>query len=111
MLPSLCFLFVVFFAPNIGTLLAGEVLPRSSSWCLLTLTTVYATEISPLALKALSYNIRQHLLEHWEISGKRSPQRICERSNLMVLSGSLCHSMDVASIIMIAALFAPESPW
>ncbi|KAJ9649370.1 hypothetical protein H2201_006592 [Coniosporium apollinis] len=48
----ICFLFIPFFAPNIGVLVAGAVLQGIPWGIFQTLTVTYASEICPVALRA-----------------------------------------------------------
>lgn len=105
------FVFILFFAPNIETLLVGEILLGLPLGVFLTLTTVYAAEISPLVL-------RPYLTTY---------VNICWSIGKFLASGVLRAYVDDKTqrayrvpwaiqwiwppIIMVAALFAPESPW
>jgi MFS transporter, SP family, general alpha glucoside:H+ symporter len=106
-----CFLFVVFFAPNIGTLLAGEVLLGLPLGVFLILTTVYATEISPLALRPY---LTTYVNICWSI-GKFLASAVLKGYVNDPTSWSYRVPFAIQwmwpPIIMIAALFAPESPW
>ncbi|RMZ86306.1 hypothetical protein DV736_g6469, partial [Chaetothyriales sp. CBS 134916] len=105
------FIFILFFAPDVQTLLAGEILLGLPLGAFLTLTTVYSAEIAPLALRPY--------LETYV--------NICWSIGKFLASGVLrSYTNDTTQwayrvpwavqwiwppIIMIAALYAPESPW
>ncbi|KAJ9627550.1 hypothetical protein H2204_009589 [Knufia peltigerae] len=105
------FVFILFFAPSIGALLVGEILLGLPLGVFLTLTTVYAAEITPLALRPY--------LETYV--------NICWSIGKFLASGVLrAYTNDTTQwayrvpwavqwiwppLIMVAAAFAPESPW
>jgi SP family general alpha glucoside:H+ symporter-like MFS transporter len=48
----ICFIFIPFFAQNLTTLLVGEVLQGIPWGVFQTMTTAYASEVAPVALRA-----------------------------------------------------------
>ncbi|KAF5698050.1 putative maltose permease [Fusarium globosum] len=105
------FIFILFFAPNVETLFAGQVLLGMPLGVFLTLTTVYTAEVSPLALRPY--------LETWV--------NICWSIGKLMASGVLrVYSEDTTEwayrvpwavqwifppFIILGVYFAPESPW
>ncbi|KAF5969713.1 putative maltose permease [Fusarium bulbicola] len=105
------FIFILFFAPNIETLLTGQILLGLPLGSFLTLTTFYTAEISPLALRPY--------LETWV--------NICWSIGKLMASAVLrSYSEDTTKwvyrvpwavqwifppFILLGVVFAPESPW
>jgi SP family general alpha glucoside:H+ symporter-like MFS transporter len=105
------FIFIMFFANNIGMLLAGEVLCGIPWGAFQTLTTTYAAEVSPVILRPylttyvnlcwvtgqfISTGILRGLLGRTDEWGWRIPYAI---------------QWVWPVPIIIGVLFAPESPW
>jgi SP family general alpha glucoside:H+ symporter-like MFS transporter len=105
------FIFIMFFANNIGLLLAGEVLCGIPWGAFQTLTTTYAAEVSPVILRPylttyvnlcwvtgqfISTGILRGLLGRTDEWGWRIPYAI---------------QWVWPVPIIIGVLFAPESPW
>lgn len=107
----ICFIFIPFFANSISTLLAGEILQGIPWGVFQTLTTAYAAEISPVAL-------RPYLTAY---------VNLCWVIGQLIASGILRGILNWDSQwayrvpfalqwiwplpILIGTLFAPESPW
>lgn len=107
----ICFIFIVFFAQNIQMLLAGEILCGIPWGVFQTLTTGYASEVCPVALRAY---LTTYINLCWVVGG-------------FIASGVLRGVLDVPSSwayripfaiqwfwptpLIIGCLFAPESPW
>ena len=105
------FIFIPFFSPNVETLLVGEILCGIPWGVFQTLTTAYASEVCPVALRAY----------------------LCTYVNLCWVFGQLIASGVLRSVlnrtdewayripfavqwlwpvpILLGVLFAPESPW
>ncbi|KAK3182590.1 hypothetical protein K4F52_006039 [Lecanicillium sp. MT-2017a] len=108
---NMCFVFLLFFAPNIQALLAGQILLGLPLGAFLTLTTVYSAEIAPLVLRPY--------LETYV--------NICWTIGKFLASGVLRAYADnntdwayrvpwavqwiFPPIILVGGLLAPESPW
>jgi SP family general alpha glucoside:H+ symporter-like MFS transporter len=105
------FIFIMFFASNIGMLLAGEVLCGIPWGAFQTLTTTYAAEVSPIILRPylttyvnlcwvtgqfISTGVLRGLLGRTDEWGWRIPYAI---------------QWVWPVPIIIGVLFAPESPW
>ena len=106
-----CFIFLSFFSFNLGTLLAGQILCGCSWGVFSTLTTTYAAEVMPLALRGyLTANTN-----------------LCWLIGQIIANGTLRGLLGVRShwsyripfglqwvwivFILIGTCFAPESPW
>ncbi|KAH7346988.1 putative maltose permease [Pyrenochaeta sp. MPI-SDFR-AT-0127] len=105
------FVFIIFFAPNVGTLMAGEALLGVPWGIIQTLTTTYAAEVAPVPLRPI---VTTYICMCWMIGG-------------FISTGVLRGFVDVTTQwayripfglqwiwplpIMIAVVFAPESPW
>lgn len=61
-----CFIFVVFFAPNVGVLIAGQGLLGVPWGIIQTLTTTYAAELAPVALRPI---LTTYVCMCWMIGG------------------------------------------
>lgn len=61
----ICFIFIPFFAQNLATLLAGEILQGIPWGVFQTMTTAYASEVCPVALRAYltTYVVRAQTLQ------------------------------------------------
>lgn len=107
----IAFIFLTFFAFNIGTLLAGQVLCGIPWGICSTLTISYAAEVMPLALRGyLSSNIN-----------------LCWIIGQIIAQGTLRGLVDTTSqwsyripfaiqwfwagLVLVIVFFAPESPW
>ncbi|KZT61596.1 putative maltose permease [Calocera cornea HHB12733] len=106
-----CFIFINFFAPNVQTLLVGEILCGIPWGVFQTLTTAYASEVCPVALRAY---LTTYVNLCWVIGQLISSG---------VLRGLLSRTDEWAYripfglqwmwpvFICIGVFFAPESPW
>jgi len=107
----ICFVFIQFFAPNVQTLLAGEILCGIPWGVFQTLTTAYAAEVMPVPLRCY---LTTYVNLCWVMG-----QLIASG----VLRGMLGNTTQWAYRIpfalqwmwplpiIIGCLFAPESPW
>ncbi|BGP23453.1 hypothetical protein JCM10295v2_002349 [Rhodotorula toruloides] len=107
----ICFIFIPFFANNVQTLLAGEILQGIPWGIFQTLTTAYAAEVTPVAL-------RPYLTAY---------VNLCWVLGQVIASGVLRGMLSVNTQwayripfalqwiwplpILIGTIFAPESPW
>lgn len=105
------FIFIVFFAQNIGMLLAGEILCGIPWGVFQTLTTAYASEVCPVALRAY---LTTYVNFCWVIGGfiASGVLRGC-----LGLSSQWAYRIPFAVQwfwpvpLIIGCTFAPESPW
>jgi SP family general alpha glucoside:H+ symporter-like MFS transporter len=106
-----CFIFIVFFAKNVQMLLVGEILCGIPWGVFQTLTTAYASEICPVALRAY---LTTYVNLCWVIGGFIASGVL---RGLLGLSSSWAYRIPFAiqwfwpAPLIIACLFAPESPW
>jgi SP family general alpha glucoside:H+ symporter-like MFS transporter len=107
------FIFIPFFSQNLQTLLAGEILQGIPWGVFQTMTTAYASEVAPVALRA-------YLTTY---------VNLCWVMGQLIASGVLRSLLDRADLgdwawrtpfaiqwvwpipIMVGVFFAPESPW
>lgn len=106
-----CFIFVVFFAHNVQMLLAGEILCGIPWGVFQTLTTAYASEVCPVALRAY---LTTYVNLCWVIGGFIASGVL---RGLLELHSSWAYRIPFAIQwfwpvpLIIGCLFAPESPW
>jgi SP family general alpha glucoside:H+ symporter-like MFS transporter len=106
-----CFIFVVFFAQNVQMLLAGEILCGIPWGVFQTLTTAYASEVCPVALRAY---LTTYVNLCWVIGGFIASGVL---RGLLELPSSWAYRIPFAiqwfwpAPLIIGCLFAPESPW
>lgn len=107
----ICFIFVVFFAQNVQMLLAGEILCGIPWGVFQTLTTAYASEVCPVALRAY---LTTYVNLCWVIGGFIASGVL---RGLLELPSSWAYRIPFAiqwfwpTPLIIGCLFAPESPW
>ncbi|OAL55113.1 putative MFS alpha-glucoside transporter [Pyrenochaeta sp. DS3sAY3a] len=105
------FVFIIFFAPNVEALIAGEALLGVPWGIIQTLTTTYAGEVAPVPLRPV---LTTYICMCWMIGG-------------FIATGVLRGFVDFTTQwayripfglqwiwpvpIMVAVAFAPESPW
>ncbi|KAL1611326.1 hypothetical protein SLS59_000044 [Nothophoma quercina] len=106
-----CFIFIIFFAPSVVILVVGEGLLGIPWGIIQTLTTTYAAEVSPVALRAY---VTSYVNLCWVIGGFVSTG---------VLRGTVNRTDEWAYRIpfalqwmwpipiIVGVSFAPESPW
>jgi SP family general alpha glucoside:H+ symporter-like MFS transporter len=106
-----CFIFVVFFAQNVQMLLAGEILCGIPWGVFQTLTTAYASEVCPVALRAY---LTTYVNFCWVIGGFIASGVL---RGVLQLSSSWAYRIPFAIQwfwpvpLIIGCIFAPESPW
>ena len=104
-------IFVVFFAQNIAMLLAGEILCGISWGVFQTLTTAYASEVCPVALRAY---LTTYVNLCWVI-GQFIGSGVLR--GVLTLEGEWAYRIPFAVQwvwpipLIIGCYFAPESPW
>ncbi|KAH8689609.1 MFS maltose permease MalP [Talaromyces proteolyticus] len=106
-----CFIFIVFFAQNVRMLLAGEILCGIPWGVFQTLTTAYASEVCPVALRAY---LTTYVNLCWVIGGFIASGVL---RGLLEMPSSWAYRIPFAIQwfwpvpLIIGCLFAPESPW
>ncbi|KAH6620295.1 putative maltose permease [Boeremia exigua] len=106
-----CFIFIVFFAPSIVLLVVGEGLLGIPWGIIQTLTTTYAAEVSPVALRAY---LTSYVNLCWVIGGFISTGVLRGTVNM---ADQWAYRIPFALQwiwpvpIIIGVNFAPESPW
>ncbi|KAJ4326398.1 hypothetical protein N0V94_000073 [Neodidymelliopsis sp. IMI 364377] len=106
-----CFIFVVFFAPSIILLVVGEGLLGIPWGIIQTITTTYAAEVSPVALRAY---VTSYVNLCWVIGGFVSTgvlRGTVNRSDQWAYRIPFALQWIWPLPIIIGVSFAPESPW
>jgi MFS transporter, SP family, general alpha glucoside:H+ symporter len=111
-LVGLCiFIFLAFFAYNIGLLMASEVLCGLSWGAFQTLSTTYASEIMPVALRAyLTSNVNLCWLIG-QITGAGVLRGLIDIQSQWSYRIPFALQWMWAVPILVGVIFAPESPW
>ncbi|KAK9490428.1 general substrate transporter [Lipomyces doorenjongii] len=107
----ICTIFVLFFAQNIGMLFAGEVLCGLPWGAFQTLTTTYAAEVSPIALR--SY-LTTYVNLCWGIGSIIATgvlRSLLRRSDEWAWRIPYAIQWFWPVLVIIGVSFAPESPW
>ncbi|KAF1354485.1 putative maltose permease [Lizonia empirigonia] len=106
-----CFIFIVFFAPSIILLVVGEGLLGIPWGIIQTLTTTYAAEVSPVALRAY---VTSYINLCWVIGGFISTgvlRGTVDRADQWAYRIPFALQWIWPVPIFFAVSFAPESPW
>lgn len=107
----ICAIFIPFFAQNIQTLLAGEILQGIPWGIFQTLTTAYAAEVSPVALRPY---LTAYVNLCW-VMGQIIASGVLR--SVLSMEGQWAYRLPFALQwiwpvpILVGCLFAPESPW
>ncbi|GAA6059580.1 hypothetical protein JCM10212_000636 [Sporobolomyces blumeae] len=108
-----CFIFITFFAHNLPMLLAGELLCGLPWGVFQTLTTAYAAEIAPTALRPF---LTTYINLCW-VMGQFISSGVIRGTSMLPVTSSLAYRIPFALQwvwpvpILIGVIFAPESPW
>ncbi|SCU96754.1 LAMI_0F07624g1_1 [Lachancea mirantina] len=107
------FIFILFFAPNCGALLAGEVLCGIPWGCFQTLTVTYATEVCPLVLR---FYLTTWVNICW-VLGQIMASGVLKHSQENLANSAMAYRLPFALQwiwplpLALGIYFAPESPW
>ena len=107
----ICFIFIPFFAPNIHVLLAGEILQGIPWGIFQTLTTAYASDVCPVALRAY---LTTYVNMCWVIGqffGSGVLRGVLSRTDEWAYRIPFAIQWMWPLPILIGVIFAPESPW
>jgi MFS transporter, SP family, general alpha glucoside:H+ symporter len=108
-----CFIFIPFFAQNLQTLLAGEILQGIPWGVFQTMTTAYASEVAPVALRAYLTTYVNLCWVMGQLIASGVLRSLLNRTDL----GNMAWRIPFAIQwmwpvpIMVGVFFAPESPW
>ncbi|KAK3626831.1 hypothetical protein LTR56_019559 [Elasticomyces elasticus] len=115
MIGMLCLLtgliFIVFFAPNIGTLVAGEVLMGVPWGAFQTLTTVYAAEVCPVALRGYLTTYVNMMWGFGQLIASGVIRSMLKRTDEWVYRIPFALQWMWPLPLIVGIAFAPESPW
>ena len=107
----IAFIFVPFFANNIQTLLAGEILQGIPWGIFQTLTTQYACEVAPIELR---YYLTTWTNAQWlwgDMLSAASLRGLLKVNSEWAYRGAFALQWFFPLPILVCCIFAPESPW
>jgi SP family general alpha glucoside:H+ symporter-like MFS transporter len=107
----IAFIFVPFFAPNVQTLLAGEILQGIPWGIFQTLTTAYASEVCPVALRAYLTTYVNLCWVIGQLIASGVLRGVLTRTDQWAYKIPFAIQWIWPLPILIGAFFAPESPW
>jgi SP family general alpha glucoside:H+ symporter-like MFS transporter len=107
----ICLIFIPFFAPNVQTLLAGEILCGIPWGVFQTLTTAYASEVCPVVLRAYlcTYVNLCWVMGQFIASGVL--RGVLDRNDQWAYRIPFAIQWLWPIPILVGVSFAPESPW
>ncbi|MCJ1230228.1 hypothetical protein MMC12_006900 [Toensbergia leucococca] len=107
----ICFIFITFFAQNVQMLEAGEILCGIPWGVFQTLTTTYAAEVTPVALRAYLTTYVNLCWVFGQIVGSGVLRGLLVRTDQWAYRVPFAIQWIWPVPIIIGVLFAPESPW
>ncbi|KAJ5343664.1 uncharacterized protein N7506_003488 [Penicillium brevicompactum] len=105
------FIFILFFAPNVQTLIAGELLMGIPLGVYQTLTVTYASEVCPVALRAYLTTYVNLCWVFGQLIASGVLKGLAERSDQWAYRIPFAIQWAWPIPIFIGVYFAPESPW
>lgn len=105
------FIFIPFFAPNIQTLLAGEILMGIPWGVFQTITTAYASEVCPVALRGYLTTYVNFCWGVGQIIAVGVLRGLLSRDDEWAYRIPFALQWMWPFPILIGVIFAPESPW
>ena len=105
------FIFLSFFAPNIHTLLAGQILCGLSWGCLSILTMTYAAEVMPLNLRGFLTSVVNLCWLLGQIIALAVLRAFIKMNSTWSYRIPFGLQWVWIVIILVVAVFSPESPW
>lgn len=106
-----CFIFIVFFAPSIEVLLVGEILMGIPWGVFQTLTTAYASEVCPTALRAYLTTYVNLCWVIGQLIASSVLRGLLSRQDQWAYRIPFALQWFWPIPIIIGCIFAPESPW
>jgi len=107
----ICFIFIMFFAPSIEVLLVGEILMGLPWGVFQTLTTAYASEVCPVALRAYLTTYVNLCWVIGQLIASSVLRGLLGRTDQWAYRIPFALQWFWPVPIMIGCFFAPESPW
>ncbi|KAK4610741.1 Maltose permease MAL31 [Fulvia fulva] len=104
LMSMIAFIFILSFAQNIGTLVAGEILMGIPWGVFQTLTTTYAAEVCPVVL-------RGYLTTYVNLMWAVGPLGFLQRSDQWAYRIPYALQWMWPPVLLIGTAFAPDSPW
>lgn len=113
LLAMTAFIFIPFFAQNLQTLLAGEVLQGIPWGVFQTMTTAYASEVAPVALRAYFTTYVNLCWVMGQLIAQGVLRSLLDRIDLGDWAWRIPFSIQwIWPVpILVGVFFAPESPW
>lgn len=105
------FIFILFFAPNVQTLIAGELLMGIPLGVYQTLTVTYASEVCPVALRAYLTTYVNLCWVFGQLIASGVLKGLAERTDEWAYRIPFALQWIWPVPIFIGVYFAPESPW
>lgn len=105
------FIFIPFFAENLPTLLAGQILQGIPWGVFQTLTTTYAADIAPLQLRGILTTYNNLCWVIGQLIAQGVLRACLDRTDKWAYKIPYAIQWIWPIPILIACLFAPESPW
>ncbi|OQE43682.1 hypothetical protein PENCOP_c003G00713 [Penicillium coprophilum] len=105
------FIFILFFAPNVQTLVAGELLMGIPLGVYQTLTVTYASEVCPVALRAYLTTYVNLCWVFGQLIASGVLKGLVERTDQWAYRIPFAIQWVWPIPIFIGVYFAPESPW
>ncbi|KAK4975662.1 hypothetical protein LTR66_010921 [Elasticomyces elasticus] len=106
-----CFIFVTFFSINIKMLLAGEILCGIPWGVFQTITTAYAAEVSPIALRPLLTTYVNLCWVMGQFIGSGVLRSLVNRTDQWAYKIPFAIQWMWPIPLFVGMVFAPESPW
>lgn len=107
----ICFIFINFFAPDVNTLLAGEILCGIPWGVFQTLTTTYASEVCPVALRAYLTTYVNLCWVMGQLIASGVLRSMLSRDDEWAYRIPFALQWMWPVPLIVGILFAPESPW
>jgi SP family general alpha glucoside:H+ symporter-like MFS transporter len=115
MIGSLCalsaFIFIPFFAPNIKVLEVGEILMGIPWGVFQTLTTAYASEVCPVALRAYLTTYNNMMWGLGQLLATGVLRALLKRTDEWAYRIPFALQWVWPVVLVVGITFAPESPW
>ncbi|KAH8705388.1 MFS maltose permease MalP [Talaromyces proteolyticus] len=108
---TMAFIFILFFAPNVQTLLVGEILMGMPLGVYQTLTVTYASEVCPVALRAYLTTYVNLCWVIGQLIASGVLKSLSDRADQWAYRIPFAVQWVWPIPIFLGVYFAPESPW
>ncbi|EME44490.1 hypothetical protein DOTSEDRAFT_72086 [Dothistroma septosporum NZE10] len=107
----IAFIFILVFAQNIGTLMAGEILMGIPWGVFQTLTTTYAAEVCPVVLRGYMTTYVNLMWGVGQLVGVGVLRGLLQRSDQWTYRIPYALQWMWPPVLLIGTMLAPDSPW